>query len=209
LDTGLNQKELAKKRIRTGTFVSFEQNSFRFVGSEKVISGKALDDRIGCFILLELAKRLQRTKHNIYYVFTVQEEIGLYGAKTSAYQIPAAWSIVVDVTGCEEEHGSVKIGKGPVITLKDSEMFTNKCINDWMEKIARKHNIPVQFEVTEEGTTDALSISISKEGIPASVLSVPVKNLHSAIGIAHFDDMENAAAILETLLKNPPTKCWV
>ncbi len=207
VDTGLAGKELEKKGIRAGTYISFDQCTLCSLGSEKIISGKALDDRIGCHILIELGKRLKRAKSEIYYVFTVQEEIGLYGAKISAYKIEPDWAIVVDMT--DDNAKSKRIGEGPCITVKDSEMLGNACINGWLESVARKKHIPFQLDVSDEGTTDALSISISKEGTPTAVVGVAVKNMHTAISIAHMEDIDNTVKLLEGLLKNPPTVCLV
>lgn len=206
VDTGLTKKELIKKGVRAGSYISFDQCAFCSLGSGKIVSGKALDDRIGCSILLELSKRLKKMKNEIYYVFTVQEEIGLYGAKISAYHILSDWAIVVDVT---EANDHKKLGNGPCITIKDAEMIGNRCINGWLENTAKKKKIPLQLDVSESGTTDALSISISREGTPTSVLGVAIKNMHSSISIAHTDDIENAVKLLEHLLRKPPKSCIV
>jgi endoglucanase len=207
IDTGMNKKDLVKKGIGTGTYVGFEGLSYCTLGSKKVISGKALDDRIGCHILIELAKKLKKVKNEIYYVFTVQEEIGLYGAKVSAYKINPDWAIVVDVTDENPKHK--KLGDGPCLILKDAEMLTNECIDGWLENIAKKKRIPLQLEVSDAGTTDALSISLSKDGIPTAVVGVPVRNMHTATGMAHMEDVDNAIRLLEILLKKPPKVCLV
>lgn len=207
IDTGATKKELEKKGVRTGSYVSFDQCSLRTLGSERIISGKALDDRLGCHVLIELARKLRKVKNDIYYVFTVQEEIGLYGAKISAYKINPDWAIVVDVT--DENPESKKLGSGPCIMVKDAEMLGNRCINGWLEDIARKNRIPYQLEVSDAGTTDALSISLSREGAPTAVVGVPVRNMHTAGGIAHMDDVKNAIKLLEVLLRNPPKVCLV
>jgi len=136
----------------------------------------------------------------------VQEEIGLYGSKISAYKIDADWAIGIDVT---ESTKNKKLGGGPCITVKDAEMLGNRCINSWLENIAKKKRIPLQLDVSETGTTDALSIAISKEGTPTSVLGVTIKNMHSSISIAHMDDINNAIKLLELLLRNPPKVCIV
>ena len=207
VDTGLTKKELLKKGIDVGSYVSFAQCNYCTLGSSKVISGKAIDDRAGCHVLIELAKRLKKVKNDIYYVFTVQEEIGLYGAKISAYKIEPDWAVVVDVVDADNK--SRKIGEGPCITIMDSDMLGNPCINNWLKDIARKHKIPLQYDVSDLGTTDALSISISKEGIPTAVVGFPVKSLHTASSMAHTDDMDNAIKLLEKLLRNPPKVCIV
>jgi endoglucanase len=207
IDTGMRKKDLERKGIGTGTYVSFQGSSFCTLGSERIISGKALDDRVGCHVLIELAKKLKKVKNDIFYVFTVQEEIGLYGAKISAYKIEPDWAIVVDVT--DENRLGKRLGAGPCLILKDAEMLTNRCINGWLRDIAKKRRIPLQLEVSDSGTTDALSISLSKGGTPTAVLGVAVRNMHTATGMVHMDDVNNAIKLLEVLLRKPPKVCLV
>lgn len=205
VDTGLNKKNLIELGVEIGSYLTFERKALAF-GSEKIISGKALDDRAGCYILIELAKRLEKANCEIFYIFTVQEEVGLYGATTSIYNINPDWAIIVDATNSNDylDVPSKIIGHGPCLTVKDEEMITNKCIRDWLKDIAIKNKIPYQLEVSNFGTTDALNISISKGGIPSAVVGIPVRNLHTTFGIAHLDDIENAIKLIELLLQNPP-----
>jgi endoglucanase len=213
VDTGLNKKELKKLDVGIGTFIALEQETIP-LGRKEIVCGKALDDRIGCYMLIQLAKRLIKSKADIYYVFTVQEEIGLYGAKTSIYAIDPDWAIVLDVTNANDakEHSHVttkQLGHGPCITVKDADMIANVCIDDWLKAISKKKKIPIQLDVSDVGTTDALSISVSKGGIPTTVVGVAVRNLHTTIGIANIKDIENGIKLLSELLKNPPKVCIV
>ncbi len=208
IDTGLTKEELTKSGVNIGTFIALIQDS-GYMANDEIIYGKALDDRVGCYILLELAKKLRKIGNEMFFVFTVQEEIGLYGAKISAYTIKPDWAVAVDVTGTEDK-GRKKtniLGKGPCITLKDAGMITNKCMNNWLSQIAAEKKIPYQIDVNDKGTTDALSISLSRGGVPSTVLSVPVRNIHSTIGMAHIKDIENAIKLLEILLMEPPKVC--
>ena len=211
IDTGLGKSELVKKGARPGTFISLQQET-GCLCDDTVVYGRALDDRIGCYILIELAKRLKKIEHEVFFVFTVQEEIGMYGARTSAYKIKPDWAIAIDVTNAEDKGSKARsnyLGKGPCITLKDSGMITNRCINNWLEDIAKQKNIPIQYDVGDKGTTDALSISLSREGVPATVIGVAVRNLHSTIGMASIKDVEHTTELLEALLSNPPKVCLV
>ena len=208
VDTGLDRKELDKKGVRVGTFIDLEQDSGP-LGKDNIIYGKALDDRIGCYILLEVARRLKAKSCEIAFVFTVQEEIGLYGAVTSAYELNPDWAIVVDVINTYESKDVRRIGKGPCLTIKDSLMITNKCLNSWIEETAKKKDIPIQLDVTDVGTTDALNISISKGGVPSTVLGVCIKNIHSTAGIADLKDVEACIELLVELLRNPLKSCVV
>ncbi|MBI5884780.1 hypothetical protein HZB89_01635 [archaeon] len=213
IDAGLDRKELAGLGIVVGQEVSLEQKAIH-LGSEDFVSGKALDDRIGCFVLVELAKRLKQSKNEIFFVFTIQEEMGVYGAygaQTSAYNIEPDWAIAVDVTETNDfsENPTKVLGNGPCITVKDGQMIGNKCINGWLKGLANENRIPLQADVSDAGSTDALSISLSRGGVPSTVLGVAVRNLHSNIGIASRKDIEHAVGLLESLMKDPPKVCMV
>jgi endoglucanase len=204
IDTGLSRYQLKKMGVMIGTYIVPERK-FGHLGDKKIISGKALDDRIGCAILIHLAKYIKKPPSDVYYVFTAQEEVGLYGAKTSMYKIDANWGIVVDVTFASDySKTGIGLGKGPAITIKDSELIANRTLVNALIKLAKKGRIPYQPEVSEMGTTDALSISISKGGIPATAVEVPVRNLHSTISIANFDDVLDCIRLLTAFIKNPP-----
>ena len=143
----------------------------------------------------------------------MQEEIGLYGAKTSIYGLDPDLAIAVDVTNANDmvvgdEEVAREVGKGPTITVKDSEMMSNKCINDELLRIAKKRKIPAQLDVSEFGTTDALSISLERGGIPTTAVGVPVRNLHTPMGIASYKDINHAVNLLVEFLKDPPKQCY-
>ena len=208
VDTGLSKKELIKLDVEIGNYMYIVINSF-YLGNKKMIAGKALDDRVGCYILLEIAKSLKNQKSDIYYVFTVQEEVGLYGAKTSVYKLDPDYAIIIDATNSEDhdDSGPKKLGKGPCITVKDAELITNKCLDDMFKKIAKKNKIPIQLEVTEKGTTDALTISISKGGIPCAIVAVPVRNIHTSCGIADLNDISLTIKLVSLFLKSQLKLC--
>jgi putative aminopeptidase FrvX len=205
VDTGLTRKQLEAIGIDVGHFLAFERDLY-FLGSDKIICGKAFDDRIGCYILIELAKRLKNIRNEMFYVFTIQEEIGLVGAITSTYKVQPDWAIAIDTTETCDASGDVTktIGGGPCITIKDLETIGNKTINKWLIDIAKKKKIPIQRDVTDVGMTDAATISITRGGIPCTVVCVPIRNLHTATSVAHKDDIENTIKLLEELFKSTP-----
>jgi len=204
IDTGLTKKALKSLGVGVGSYVALDEK-FHLM-NHHFFYGKALDDRIGCFILLELAKKLKRSKHEIAYVFTVQEEVGLYGAKTSAYNLEPDIAIAVDVAPSNDlgPDPTLNLGKGPTITIKDAEMIASVKLNDWLKKVAKKNKISAQLEVSDLGTTDALNISISKGGIPSTVVGVPIRNMHTAVSVGNLKDVENAVKLLSIALRNPP-----
>lgn len=209
VDTGLSKKELEKAGITTGSYM-IPEKKLGHLGNPAIVSGKALDDRIGCAILIELARRMKKVKTglDVYYVFTVQEEMGLYGAKTSIYHIEPEWAVIVEATDSPDFLPSdTGIGRGPSITVKDAEFISNKCLRESLIHCAKRRKIPYQLEVSDFGTTDALDISLSKGGIQSAVVSVSVRNLHTTVSIAHLRDIEQTVLLLEALLKNPPKLC--
>ncbi len=208
VDTGLNKKEILKKGIEIGTFVEFEKRA-HYLGSDEYIMGKAADDRVGCYIFVEIIKKMKKFPGEMYFVFTVQEEVGLYGAKTSVYNINPEWSLVLDVLDANDLSidATRSLGKGPILSIMDSQTLSNSCLNDAIKAHAKRKNIALQIGVTDFGTTDALYISLSKGGIPTSILAVPVRNVHSGIGIVHKKDIVHTIDLIEELLKHPLKIC--
>jgi endoglucanase len=204
VDTGLKKKELNAMGIGIGTYIVPEKK-LTILGNTNYISGKALDDRLGCVTLIQLAQSIKIPKRDIYYVFTVQEEIGMYGAKTSVWKIDASCAIAVDISFATDVADSgIMLGKGPVITVKDSDLIANRALVDLLVGLAKKKRIPYQLEVSDIGTTDALYMSISKGGLPATAVGVPIRNPHSTISIADLTDMNNCLKLLKAFLQNPP-----
>lgn len=208
VDTGLNKEQLHNLGVRTGSYIYLRATNSLF-GDGAYVCGKALDDRVGCYILVELAKQLKNAAHDMYYVFTVQEEIGLYGAKTSVYNIDPSWAIIVDVSNSDDfrEHPTKFLGRGPCLIVKDAEMITNRCLNQWLLDLARKMKITLQPEVGDVGMTDALSISVSKGGVPCTVIGPSVRNIHTTQGVASVKDIKDTIALLSAFIKKAPKSC--
>jgi endoglucanase len=208
VDTGLNPAQLEKRGVEIGSYLSLERIDHE-IGNPDFITGKALDDRIGCFALLELAKRLRKSGRDIYYVFTVQEEVGLYGAKVSTYQIDPDLAVAIDVSNANDTNDEPTkiIGEGPVVTMKDDEMIGNACLNQHFRQLGKKMKIPIQLEVSNFGTTDALTISLSKGGVPATSLGVAVRNIHTTHSIASKTDIAQCIDLLKAFCEKPPTHC--
>ena len=205
IDTGLDKAELEKAGVEIGSNISLGFRHNFNLGKKDIIAGKALDDRIGCYILTELIKKSHKFKSEVFFVFTVQEEIGLYGAKTSAYEINPDYAIVAEATSSDDmkPEPTISIGKGPCLTIKDAESVSDKKLNKWIKEVAKQKSIAIQYDINDIGTTDAMTISISKGGVPAAVISVAIRNIHSAMGIAHAEDIRNAILLFEELLKKP------
>lgn len=182
---------------------------FTVMGNSKFILAKALDDRAGCAVLVEVFKTLQAGNHpNIVYgVGTVQEEVGLRGAVTSVSCVNPDIAIVIDtsiagdVPGVKEEEAQGKLGDGPAIVLYDASMLPNIKLRDLAIKVAEEENIPYQFEFMSGGGTDAGRIHIHGCGVPTIAIGIPVRYIHSHAGIMHFDDYKNSIRLIKGLLK--------
>jgi len=144
-----------------------------------MISGKALDNRVGCYVLIEVARRLKGSKHGLYFTFTVQEEIGLYGAKTSAFAIRPDWAVVVDVTpaadlaeDADTKSTVISLGKGPCLLHMDESFIADARLNRVIMDVAGKCGVKLQHEVSSFGTTDATNISTVRRGVPLIVSEI-------------------------------------
>jgi putative aminopeptidase FrvX len=168
---------------------------------------KAMDDRIGCAVLVEVLRRLEETPHDLYVVFAVQEEVGLRGARTSAYGIEPTIAIAVDVTGTgdtpESRPMAVKLGGGPAVKVKDHGMIAHPGVRRLLVDCAEEADIPYQLEVLEYGSTDAAAIQLVRAGVPAGCLSVPCRHIHSPSEMVDESDADNAVRLLLEVLQKP------
>jgi endoglucanase len=190
--------------IKTGDVAAFERP---FFDMGKRMIGKAMDDRIGCAVMIEALRTLKNSPHEIYFVFTTQEEVGLRGATTSAYGIDPDIGISLDVTGTGDtpkaRRMDVGLGKGPAIKIKDGGMLSDVRVVEWMIRTAEKAKIPFQREVLEGGTTDATAIQLTRSGVPAGCISIPCRYIHSPSEMVDIDDVNNATKLLVALLSAP------
>ena len=208
IDIGARNRKEAEKLVPVGSFGCYER-VFEDLG--KRIIAKALDDRIGCAVLVEVAKRLKKTvKNDTYLVFTVQEEIGLKGARTSSFGIDPDIALAVDVTRTgdtpEATKMAVKLGEGAAIKVMDWGMICDPKIIETLVRIARRNKIPYQLEVLERGTTDATVIQLTKGGVPSGAVSIPSRYIHSASEIVDMDDVEAAVKLVVKFLKTDQKK---
>lgn len=196
IDIGAKDKEDAEKMVCIGDKMTF--NSSFEVYPNNLIMGKALDNRVGCYVMMEVLKRVN-TRATVYGVGTVQEEVGLKGAKTSAFKLNPDLAIALDVTlsgdypGIKLEEAPVVIGKGPAIVLADASgrgILTQQSVKDLLIKAGDENEIPYQLEVSDGGTTDGTAIHLTREGIPTGVLSVPTRYIHTPVSVCSMDDIE-------------------
>lgn len=194
--------------IRAGDAAVFVR-PFAYVGKAPGtrLIAKAMDDRIGCAVLIETLRQLASTPHDVYFVFSVQEEVGLRGAGTAAYGIDPDMAIAVDVTGTgdtpESRPMAVELGKGPAVKVKDAKMIAHPAVRDLLVQTAEKANIPYQLEVLERGSTDAAAMQLVRAGVPAGCLSIPCRHIHSPSEMVDERDVRNGVRLLLEVLQAP------
>jgi endoglucanase len=177
-----------------------------FINNESRYIGKSLDDRLGCAILIETARRLESSPHEIYLVFSSQEEVGTRGASTAANILQPDVGLAVDVTWAGDTPNSVqaatKLGSGPGIKVKDSGMIAHSGLVRHMRSTAEKAEIAYQMEVLVGGTTDARSMQIAGAGCAAGCISIPTRYVHSQSEVAAASDVEDAVLLLLEILSH-------
>ncbi len=190
--------------VRTGDVAAFER-PFLDLGGRAV--AKSVDDRVGCAIAIEALRKLKNTPHEVYFVFTTQEEVGTRGAQTSAYGIDPDLGFSIDITGWGDTPGQkdldVALGEGPAIKIRDGGMLSDPRIVDWMVRTAQKAKIPYQREVLLGGTTDARAMQLVRAGIPVGCVSIPCRYVHTPSEMVDLSDVENAVKLVVALLSSP------
>ncbi len=202
IDVGATSREDCP--VRVGDAVGFERP---FLAQGKRLTAKSMDDRIGCVVAIEAMKRLAETPHDVYFVFTVQEEVGVRGAEAAANQLDPDVGIALDVTLTgdmpESAPMSVSLGKGTAIKVKDSGMIAHQGLVKLMKQRAEEADIPYQLEVLTGGSTDARSIQIANGGAAAGCISIPCRYVHSPSETVDADDVENSIKLLVEILSKP------
>ena len=207
LDVGVDNKEEAEKLgIRLGDMMT-PYIVTRPLANPNYLLGKAWDNRVGCAAAIEVLHALKDKKHpNIYFgVGTVQEEVGLRGATTSAYQVAPDIGIAVDTTIAYDFPKGSKdtvLGKGVGIMISDSSMVGHKGLRDFTIEIAEKYDIPYQLTYLTRGGTDGGKIHLAHSGAPSIALCLPVRYLHSHTSIVHQEDYNNLVKLIEKMIEH-------
>jgi len=169
------------------------------------LTAKSMDDRIGCYVAIEALKRLGATPHDVYFVFSVQEEVGTRGAEASANRILPDIGISLDVTRTgdvpETRAMDVRLGDGPAIKVKDSGMIAHAGLVRLMRRRAEEAGIAYQLEVLEGGTTDAKPIQLAGPGAAAGCISIPCRYIHTPSETVDARDVEGAIQLLVAVLE--------
>ncbi|HDS58787.1 MAG TPA: M42 family peptidase [Thermoplasmatales archaeon] len=208
IDVGIQDRQEADALgIRPGTPITLDRSLVTLQGHR--VCGKALDDRAGVAMMVE-AVRQTAAEVTVYAVGTVQEEVGLKGARTSAFGLDPDAALVSETAvagdhpGIEEKDAALKLGEGPALTVTDASgrgLIASPSIMRWLEDTARQHDIPYQLEVSSGGTTDATAIHLTRAGVPCGVVSVPTRYLHSGVEVLDLRDLQSGARLMARALE--------
>jgi putative aminopeptidase FrvX len=204
IDTGLDGEE-ATERISRGDLVTLEQTTER-VGDN--VTGKALDDRVCLFAMLEAARNIEDPDVTIHFAATVQEEVGIRGAQALGVDLDPDLAIALDVTvandvpGFEEADHVTELGEGTAIKLKDSSVISNPKVHRRLQSVADEDDIDFQLEVLPAGGTDTAGFQRAGGAVPAGAISIPTRYLHTVTESAHVDDIAGTIDLLTAFIES-------
>ncbi len=202
IDVGATSKKDCP--VKVGDIAAFDR-PFTEMGNRLV--AKSMDDRVGVLVAIEALRELKSTPHDVYFVFTTQDEVGTRGATTSAYGVDPDVGIAIDVTPAGDSPEALKmemaLGKGVCIKIKDEGALSDPRVVQWMINTAEKNKIPHQREVLLVGYTDARAIQLARAGVPAGCISIPVRYIHSPSEMVDYSDVQNSVKLLTALLRSP------
>lgn len=202
-----NRKEAEKMGVNVGDFIT-NYGEFNKLGGSRV-TGYGFDDRVGCLQLVKVMKNLKKPKGTVYVVGTVKEEIGLIGIRGSTFGINPDIVISLDVTisgdtpELKPHEAITKIGEGPVLMIKDALSIVQTDIKKWVQNVAKKSKIKLQFEIISGGATDASVTPTIREGIPSVSILTPSRYLHTPVEIVDMNDVKNSIKLVTELIKSP------
>jgi endoglucanase len=191
--------------IRPGDAI-VPESPFTVMANPDLLLAKAWDNRIGCAIAAEAVRRLRGVRHpnTVYVVGTVQEEVGMRGAQTSAFKIQPDVGIALDVGIAHDTPGTdgdEKLGGGPLVVVYDSSSIPSRGLLDLVQDVAKRLRIPLQFEAVERGGTDAGRIHMTGQGVPSISMGVAARYIHSHVSIISRRDLEMCVKLLVALVK--------
>ena len=202
LDIGAKDKDEAEKLAPLGTYAAF---ATRFQELGKAVSGKAFDDRAGCAVLVELL-RGDRFAFDLHAAFTVQEEVGLRGARVAAFSIDPDCAFALEGTIADEipkekdVSATTQMGKGPAITVMDRSFIADRRLVRLLIDTAEEQQIPYQIKQPGMGGTDAGAIHLVREGVPSATVAVPSRYIHSPVALLSLDDFDNTVRLMRESL---------
>lgn len=216
IDIGASSKEEAQNYAEIGSFATFDSEFVLFGTNERRVKSKALDDRMGCAAMIEVMESLAKDRPNVdldvYFCFTVREEIGLSGALTAANTISPDFALVLETTAIGDiadtspEARVADVGSGGVISLMDRSTIYDRAFVEFLLKTAKENDIKAQIKRYVSGGNDAGSIHKTGVGVRTAALSVPTRYLHSPACVASLDDYESLRDLCEAAIRNFDSK---
>ncbi|MBT1248602.1 MULTISPECIES: M42 family metallopeptidase [unclassified Thermosipho (in: thermotogales)] len=209
IDAGFSSKKEAEKKVKIGDYASF---TTKYKEINNFATGKAFDDRGGCSILIDLIEDNIKSEYDLYFVFSVQEETGLRGAAVVVEQIKPDFAIAIETTTAgdnpelDKELWATHIGDGPALTFMHSGYVIDKRLFETLVNTAKENNIPFQYKRRTAGGTNAARYARSAYGVPAAVISIPSRYIHSPLIVIDLNDYKNTYLLLKTFLENAPIK---
>lgn len=201
IDIGATSREDAENQITIGDFGTFQSE---FYENDTLIMSKALDDRIGCYMLIHLIKENLDSHYDLYFAFTTQEEVGTRGATTAAYGIQPHYGISIDITPAGDlpgtKNSTASIGKGVGIKLMDPSLVIDPAVKKMFTEAAQREGIPYQFEVMKRGGTDAGPMQTARSGVKSGAISIPTRNAHTANEVIRKSDVDAGLKLLRAVL---------
>jgi endoglucanase len=202
VDVGAKSQDEAKEIAPLGTYATFA-TQYRELGG--TVTGKAFDDRAGCAVLVELL-RGDRFAFDLHAVFTVQEEVGLRGARVAAFAVDPDCAFALEGTIADdipkEKEGSptTRLGGGPAITVMDRSFIADRRLVRLLTSTAEDLDIPHQFKQPGIGGTDAGVIHLAREGVPSATVAVPSRYIHSPVALLSLEDFNNTVRLMRESL---------
>ncbi len=209
VDIGAKDEAEARSMVRVGDTVVYAAPTYQNGG--KVFS-PYLDNRISCAVLLAALEEIKDSPNDLYFAFTVQEEVGTRGARTAAWALEPDYGIAVDVTDVDDNPGSArngttKLGKGAAVKVMDSSVICHPAVVEKLEAVAKERKIPTQRDIMRGGGTDAGPIHVTRTGVLTGGVSVPCRYIHTPTECADLGDVEACVklvtAFAEAKLEHP------
>lgn len=211
IDLGMSKKEV-EKIVSIGDTVTRERDLIE-MGS--CVNSKSLDNRLSVFILIETLKEIKKPAHDLYAVFTVQEEVGIRGASVATLAIQPDFGFGLDITIAYDVPGSkaheqiTRLGEGTAIKIMDSSVISDYRMVDFMKKTADKHKIKWQPEILPAGGTDTAGIQrMTAGGAISGCISIPTRNVHQVIEMADKEDIRGSIDLLKACLTDLDKYDW-
>jgi len=204
VDIGATDRSDAEKDVKIGDLIAFDVEAGPF--GDGLFKGKALDDRVGCAVLMNLLENEYDLP--LAYAFTVQEEVGLRGATVAAFGLNPDLALVVEATSAgdvpplKKHQASTRLGAGPAISFMDRSVIVNPALIQRLAAVAEEAGIPYQFRESTTGGTEAGVINRTRSGIPVAVISVPCRYIHAPVGIISLNDFTQTVKLIDAFLRD-------